>query len=132
MLLPILALLLAALVNGARHEAGLPALTPNHALTVTASDHALFMAETTIFDHWGRTWQAPQDRTQAAGYRGGVGEAIAHSTHDHPRMVMTGFLDSPPHAAILLDGSYTEMGVAVAQAASGRVYWVVDVGVGGD
>jgi uncharacterized protein YkwD len=128
MLLAVAALLLGALVNAARLDAGLPALTPDHALTVTASDHALFMAETGIFDHWGRTYASPSDRTQAAGYDGtGVGETIAHSNHDNPSMVMTGFLESPPHRAILLDGDYTEMGVAVAMG-RGRLYWVIDVG----
>jgi uncharacterized protein YkwD len=131
MLLTLLALLLAVLVNDARFRAGVPPLVTDVPLSVAAADHALWMAQADTFSHTGADRSMPWDRAAAAGYGSqDVGEAMARSSHDSVATVADALLASPPHAAILLDARYRTMGVAVARAADGRLYWVIDVGGG--
>ena len=42
--------------------------------------------------------------------------------------VTVGWMESPSHRAIILDGVFREIGVGLAYAADGTAYWSMEVG----
>jgi uncharacterized protein YkwD len=72
------------LVNGARAQNGLPALTVNAALMKSAGDYAQEMGATGNYSHTGKDSSSPQDRMRRAGFtdNGTWGENIAAGQTD--------------------------------------------------
>ena len=104
----------AALLNQSRADYGLPPLAPDPELQGVANRQANRMAQDGYLSHtwdlggqlsWG--WQA-----WAENVGGGGSVEWVHSA----------FLNSPHHAANILDGSYNYVGVGVAYGADGTVY----------
>ena len=127
-----------ALVNGARaagrhcgakYFAPAASLTVNAALTSAALTHSLDMAKYGGFDHRGHDGSSPAARVERAGYGAHriVGENIAAgamSAND----VMEGWLASPPHCENIMDGRFTQMGIAYAASPNSEagMYWTQD------
>jgi uncharacterized protein YkwD len=98
-------------------------------LTSAALTHSLDMAAHAEFDHRGHDGSSPSARVEGAGYTNYVivGENIAAGVMT-PAEVTEGWLRSPPHCENLMDGRFSEIGIAFAVSySSGElVYWTQD------
>lgn len=124
-----------ALVNEARAEprncgdkpfGAARSLRWNAALERAAAGHAADMAAKSYFSHTGLDGSTSVQRVTRAGYRYRMtGENIAAGQLS-PEAAIAGWIKSPGHCANLMNGAYTEMGVALSVSAKSRmgVYWV--------
>lgn len=102
----------------------------NEALERSAALHAADMAANNYFSHTGRNGSTPAQRVTRAGYRYRMtGENIA-SGQFSPEEAIAAWIKSPGHCANLMNGAYTEMGVAFSVNAASKmgVYWVQNFG----
>lgn len=125
-------LMLANRARGASRRCGEATLGPAGALTLSATltrvaaDHARELATRQVLDHRGRDGSTAGQRVRATDYRpASVGENIAAGPASAEE-VMNGWLASPGHCANLMSGSFTELGIAYADAGPGSagLYWV--------
>jgi len=106
--------------NDVRRRLGLRPHRINPALTKAAQDHANYMAQTSVFDHYSNG--GPQYRAGKYGFRGGVLENIACGT----RSVSSTFSmweGSGAHYASIVSGT-SDAGFGYAIAPNGQCYWV--------
>ncbi|MDX6329215.1 MAG: hypothetical protein QOI83_1598, partial [Streptomycetaceae bacterium] len=116
------------LVNSARSRAGCPNLTVDAKLTAAAQDHSKDMADYDNMSHTGSDGSSPDDRITGAGYGwSSYGENIAYG-YATPESVMAVWMASPGHRRNILDCSFKEIGVGLAQPGS---YWTQDFGTPG-
>lgn len=118
--------------NQQRANAGLASLRWNNELAVAASDYALELASTGYFAHNTPEGTTPVSRSVAAGYPSFpwgtyVGENLAKG-FDSPGEVMQGWMNSEGHRRNVLLPDYIEIGVGVAAAPDGTLYWVQEFG----
>ncbi len=120
---------LQALINGARAGAGLHPLALNGQLTVAAQRHSDDMVASGNFSHTGSDGSAPAGRVSEAGYVwAAVGENIAQTWAVDAGQVFGLWMGSEGHRENMLNPAYFDMGVAVATAGDGRVFWTLLVG----
>ncbi|WP_405481759.1 CAP domain-containing protein [Streptomyces sp. NBC_00009] len=114
-----------ALVNNERSKAGCSPLTMNAKLTKAAQDHSQDMASHRNMSHTGSDGSSPDDRITRAGYSwSSYGENVAYG-YSTPEKVMAGWMSSPGHKRNILDCSFKEIGIGLAQPNS---YWTQDFG----
>lgn len=102
----------------------------NERLAAAALVHAEDMARGNYFSHTGRDGSNPAQRVERAGYRyRSTGENIAGGQMQ-PEAAVAGWIKSPPHCRNLMNGAFTEMGVAYAVNAKSEmgVYWAQEFG----
>ncbi|HEU4544500.1 MAG TPA: CAP domain-containing protein [Jiangellaceae bacterium] len=116
------------LTNAERQKAGCPPVANNRTLRNVATAHSEDMAERNYFSHTSPEGETPADRAEAAGYDGYGGENIAlgYSSAD---AVMKGWMASSGHRDNILNCSFTEIGVGVADSSRG-LYWTQMFGRG--
>lgn len=113
------------LVNAERAEAGCSPVALNSTLTKAAQDHSADMAAHNTMSHTGSDGSDPGSRITAAGYQwSAYGENVAYG-YATPEQVMDGWMNSPGHRENILNCSYKEIGVGLAQPGS---YWTQDFG----
>ncbi|MGW7817597.1 CAP domain-containing protein [Streptomyces puniciscabiei] len=113
------------LVNAERAKVGCHPLTVNPELTKAAQAHSADMAAHQNMSHTGSDGSSPGDRITRAGYSwSAYGENVAYG-YATPEQVMNGWMNSPGHRANILNCSYKEIGVGLAQPGS---YWTQDFG----
>ncbi|WP_443068675.1 CAP domain-containing protein [Streptomyces sp. NBC_01361] len=113
------------LVNNERSKAGCSPLTMNAKLTKAAQDHSKDMASHRNMSHTGSDGSSPDDRITRAGYSwSSYGENVAYG-YSTPEKVMAGWMSSPGHKRNILDCSFKEIGIGLAQPGS---YWTQDFG----
>ncbi|MFG2827495.1 CAP domain-containing protein [Streptomyces sp. NPDC048434] len=116
------------LVNKERSKAGCSPLTVNAKLTKSAQDHSKDMADHKNMSHTGSDGSSPDDRITRAGYHwSSYGENVAYG-YSTPDEVMAGWMSSPGHKRNILDCSFKEIGVGLAQPGD---YWTQDFGTAG-
>jgi uncharacterized protein YkwD len=117
------------LTNAERAKAGCGSLRLDVHLRTAARGHSTDMAVHNYFSHTGRDGSDPGDRMAAAGYntRRGWAENIA-AGYPSPRSVMNGWMNSSGHRANILNCRLRALGVGVARASNGRLYWTQDFG----
>ncbi|MFE2927446.1 CAP domain-containing protein [Streptomyces goshikiensis] len=114
-----------ALVNQERAKAGCSALTVNPKLTAAALNHSQDMASHNNMSHTGSDGSDPGERITRAGYGWmSYGENVAYG-YSSPEQVMEGWMNSPGHRENILNCSFKEIGVGLAQPNS---YWTQDFG----
>jgi uncharacterized protein YkwD len=119
------------LVNEFRQANGRSPLSANAALAGAAGAYAQFMGRTNTFGHTGSDGSTAESRIAAAGYRGRFkGEAIA-AGQVSAENVVTGWINSPGHRAILLEATAVEVGIgyAIVPGSSYGHYWVLNTGI---
>jgi uncharacterized protein YkwD len=102
----------------------------NGKLADAAAGHAQDMATNNYFSHTGQDGRSFSQRITAAGYSWtAAGENIA-AGQTTPEQVVNAWLQSPGHCENIMNGSYTEAGVACAKndAAAYKTYWVMELG----
>jgi uncharacterized protein YkwD len=113
------------LVNQHRAGLGLGGLSEAGSLTAAATWKARHMA---FYGYMGHDDPAPPvarsvaSRLAACGYTAGWGENIAYG-QPSPTAVMQAWLSSPGHKANIERASFRAIGVGVAAAANGTLYW---------
>ncbi|MGW1724258.1 CAP domain-containing protein [Streptomyces sp. NPDC002306] len=113
------------LVNAERGKVGCPALTLNATLSKAAQAHSADMASHQNMSHTGSDGSDPGQRITAAGYTWRTyGENVAYG-YAGPEQVMAGWMASPGHKANILNCSFKEIGVGLAEPNS---YWTQDFG----
>jgi uncharacterized protein YkwD len=116
------------LTNQQRAAAGLGPLAANGALHAAAQRESNDMAAQTKMSHTGSDGSTVATRVTAAGYSWhAVGENIAVG-YGSAAGVVTGWMNSAGHRANILNGVYTDIGVAVATGADGNKYWTMVLG----
>ncbi|MGW3338777.1 CAP domain-containing protein [Streptomyces sp. NPDC001009] len=113
------------LVNAERAKVGCSPVELNSTLSKAAQDHSADMAAHNTMSHTGSDGSDPGSRITAAGYRwSAYGENVAYG-YSTPEQVMAGWMDSPGHRENILNCSFKEIGVGLAQPGS---YWTQDFG----
>jgi uncharacterized protein YkwD len=114
---------------GAKYFGPAAPLTLSAPLTHAALEHSLDMAKHGEFDHRGHDGSSPAARVERAGYGAHrlVGENIAGGAMSAPEVV-AGWLASAPHCENIMDGRFTQIGVAYAATTDTDVgmYWTQD------
>lgn len=123
---------LRCLINQQRALSGHRGLRADRRLARAATRHAADMARHNYFGHVSLRGSSPLRRARSAGWRGGVGEALAWGcgTQTTPRAAVVAWMASPPHRAILL-GRGRSVGIGMKRGPGcpgGRAYWVAEVG----
>ncbi|WP_093850591.1 CAP domain-containing protein [Streptomyces pini] len=113
------------LVNSERAKAGCAPLKANEKLTAAARAHSQDMADHRNMSHTGSDGSGPGDRIERAGYEWRTyGENVAYG-YRTPESVMDGWMSSPGHKRNILNCSFQEIGVGLAQPGD---YWTQTFG----
>jgi len=108
------------LVNEARAQYGLSALTANEKLSDVARMKSQDMLDNNYFSHTSPTYGTPFEMMKAFGITyNSAGENIAYG-YATPEAVVNGWMNSSGHRANILSESYTQIGVGYV--ANGN-YW---------
>ena len=124
---------LLCLVNRKRSAEGLGKLRRDRKLQRAAGRHARDMVRHNYFAHQRPGGPDLTERLDRARWKGtSWGETIAYGcgSSGSPKATLKSWLNSPPHRAILLSGTYERGGLGLAgQAPCGAgAMWVLDVG----
>ena len=121
------------LANQERVKAGLNPLRWNDQLAASANVYAREMATKTFFSHTGQDGSTPTERARRAQYPaygwGGlyVGENLARG-YNSAESVHQAWMASEGHRQNLLLPKYREIGIGLAVAADGTLYWAQEFG----
>jgi len=123
------------IVNSARRARGLPALRRSRRLGRAASAHAADMVANHYFAHERPGWTLTS-RLRAVGWTRDAGEAIAFGCGGlgTPAAVVSSWMTSPPHRAILLSTVFRRAGIGLAvdspvtMPCTAAGTWVLDAG----
>jgi len=114
---------------GAQYFPPVAPLTLNPSLANAALAHSREMARNGRLDHRGRDGSTPAARVERAGYGAHriVGENIAAGAMT-PAEVTEGWLASPAHCENIMDGRFTQIGIAYAPnlSTAAGMYWTQD------
>ena len=119
-------------INQQRARSGLNRLAGNSRLERAASRHAADMARHNYFSHVSLSGKSPLRRARAAGWRRGVGEALAWGcgSQASPAAIVVAWLGSASHRAIIL-GRGRVVGIGYKRGggcSGGRAFVVAEVG----
>jgi uncharacterized protein YkwD len=104
------------LLNAERASAGLGPLASDRRLARAARRFASAMVRQGFFDHVSPQGSTMNQRIRAAGYPGRrLGETIAWGTGSlaTPAAIVEGWMHSPPHRAIIMDGRFHDVGLGI-------------------
>ena len=111
------------LVNKERTSRGLPALKYSNDVAYVARLKSQDMINKKYFSHTSPTYGSPFEMMEQFGLRfSAAGENIAYGQKTAAE-VMNAWMNSSGHRANILSSAYTTMGVGVAKAANGTLYW---------
>jgi uncharacterized protein YkwD len=118
---------LAALINNARAQNGLSALTVNAQLSAAAQGHSIDMACHDLVSHTGSDGSSVSERVAAAGYSASRASEIIYSS-GYPQTAFDWWMGDQVHRNEILNPYVTEMGIGYAYAASASYggYYTVD------
>ncbi len=118
---------IASLINNARTNAGLPALTVNAQLNSAAQGHSVDLVCHNLLSHSGSDGSSVAERVSAVGYSASyVGEIIYGS--GFPQTAFDWWMNDSTHRNEILNSRYTEMGIGYAYNADTAYggYYTVD------
>jgi uncharacterized protein YkwD len=111
------------LLNKERASHGLSALNGSAVLDKAADGFAEDMVQRRFFDHVSPGGGTFMDRIKAAGWTASsgwsAGENIAWGSGSYatPEAIVDGWMHSPGHRANILNGSFTQIGIGIAEGA---------------
>ncbi|WP_195940385.1 CAP domain-containing protein [Romboutsia sp. 1001713B170131_170501_G6] len=111
------------IVNAERSKRGLAPLTLDSSLSNVATKKSQDMINKGYFDHNSPTYGSPFDMMKQFGisYKA-AGENIAMGQKD-PQDVMNAWMNSDGHRKNILSPNFTHIGVGIAKASNGQLYW---------
>lgn len=111
------------LVNKQRVSAGLAPLKTNWELSRVARYKSQDMINKHYFAHQSPTYGSPFNMMETFGIKfSAAGENIAYGQRT-PSEVMNAWMNSPGHRNNILSPIYNQIGVGVAKASNGTLYW---------
>lgn len=112
--------------NNQRMENNLPFLKENSKLNEAAKAKAQDMFEKQYFEHISPAGSGPADLAKSAGYDYLIiGENLALGNFEDDEKLVEAWMASPGHRANILNGKYTEIGVAAEKGIyEGKSVWV--------
>jgi uncharacterized repeat protein (TIGR01451 family) len=114
---------LISLINAQRTSRGLGALTPSSLIAHVAEAHSQDMITRNFFSHTNPDGLGPGQRLTNAGYNWRTyGETIGGG-YTSPQAMLTGWMNSAGHRAILLGSAYTEIGLGYVPGGAYGHYW---------
>jgi uncharacterized protein YkwD len=118
---------IASLINNARTQNGLPALTVNAQLNAAAQGHSVDMACHNLLSHSGSDSSAVGERVAAAGYAASYSSEIIYGS-GYPQTAFDWWMSDATHRNEILNARYTEMGIGYAYKADTAYgsYFTVD------
>lgn len=118
-----------SLINKARSDAGLPALTVNSQLAAAAQSHSTDMACYSLLSHSGSNGSTVQQRVADAGFSGGAIQEIIYAS-GYPQDAFDWWMNEPIHKAVILNTNINSIGVGYAWVSDNAYggYYTVDVG----
>ncbi|MGK5683132.1 CAP domain-containing protein [Actinoplanes sp. URMC 104] len=116
------------LTNAERIKNGCGALRIDSRLVAAARAHSTDMVTNTFFDHTGSDGSTFVVREARAGYTTGASAENIAWGYRTPQAVVTGWMNSAGHRANILNCSSVAVGVGVAYAADGSLYWTQNFG----
>ena len=120
-----------ALTNANRANVGVAPLAISVALNAAAQGHSNYQASIMTMTHDGPNGMSPGTRMTNAGFVWGTwGENVAYG-YGSCAAVITAWMNSPGHRANMLNPVFTHIGVEMAIASNGRVYWTMDLAAAG-
>ena len=124
----------ARLVNLERANVGVDPVVIDMRLIDAARRHSDDMAANDFVSHTGSDGSSPWDRIADAGYPMLAGGETIGAGYPDEASVVQGWMDSPPHKAILLGSEYQHIGVGYAYDADSTYghYWTADFGSSSD
>jgi len=120
---------IATLINGARAENGLSALTVNAQLGAAAQGHSIDMACHGFLGHTGSDASSVYERIAAAGYNASYSEEIIYGS-GYPQTAFEWWMNDQIHRDAILNPNAVDMGVGYAYKADTAHggYYTVDCG----
>ena len=118
------------LINQARTNAGLAALTVNPALMAAAQSHSEDMACYSLSGHVGSDGSSIAQRVAAAGYASSLSLEIIYSAYGaYPQTAFDWWMSDPPHSAVIFNTQVKEIGAGYAYVENSAYgnYYTVDV-----
>jgi len=118
---------IAALINSARAQNGLPALAINPQVTAAAQAHSIDMACHGLISHSGSDGSTVHQRVVAAGYNPSRSSEIIYGS-GFPQTAFDWWMNDQIHRNEILNPNVTEMGVGYAYVATTALggYYTVD------
>ncbi len=118
-----------SLINKARTDAGLPALTINAQLSSAAQGHSIDMACYSLLSHSGSNGSTPAQRAATAGYPGTYVEEIIYAG-GYPQDAFDWWMGDPTHHDVIMDPRVVSIGVGYAYVSDSAYggYYTVDFG----
>ena len=118
---------IASLINNARTQNGLPALTVNAQLNAAAQGHSVDMACHNLLSHSGSDSSAVGERVAAAGYAASYSSEMIYGS-GYPQTAFDWWMSDTTHRNEILNARYTEMGIGYAYKADTAYgsYFTVD------
>src|SRR5919108_4998138 len=101
---------IATLINNARTQNGLPALSVNAQLALAAQSHSIDMACHGLLSHTGSDGSSVQERIAAAGYSASYSEEIIYGS-GYPQTAVDWWMSDQIHREAILNPYATEMAV---------------------
>ena len=120
---------LANLINNARTQNGLPALTINAQLMSAAQAHSIDQACHNLLSHTGSDGSSVYERVAAAGYAASYSSEIIYGS-GYPQTAFDWWMSDQIHRNEILNSRVTEMGIGYAYNAGSSYgsYFTVDFG----
>lgn len=120
---------IAKLINQARAQNGLPALTVNTQLAAAAQGHSIDMACFSLLSHTGTNGSTPYQRVTASGYDGTFRQEIIFAS-GYPQDAFNWWMNDPIHRDAILDPKATEIGAGYAYVSDSTYggYYTVEFG----
>ena len=115
------------LVNVERAKYGLSPLRYNATLDGVSEAHNLVQVDNRTMSHLYSGDGSPEARVRAAGFYGAWGENVAVG-QSSPEQVVREWMASPTHRANILNGSFSQMGVAYGRTSDGYSFWTQTFG----
>ena len=116
------------ITNQRRADHGLAPVRINTTLTAAAQAHAADQASVDTMSHTGTDGSDAGTRIQRSGYPTQAwGENVAGG-YTSADAVMAAWMNSPGHAANILNGTFTQIGIGLATAPDGTTYWAMELG----
>jgi|SRR5215208_903393 len=110
-------------INAVRHANGLASVRPWRALRRAAEEHSRDMARADFFDHPSSDGTPFDVRVRRYVGSRPIGETLAAlSGGGQAARVVQMWMDSPPHRAILLEGTFRRIGLARHRSGFGMLF----------
>ncbi|MCK7581862.1 MAG: CAP domain-containing protein [Chromatiales bacterium] len=98
--------------NAIRDSLGLTTLSLDSRLTTAITLHLQWLDDNDVLSHTGQNGSTPSERATAAGYAWSLCGENLSAGRQNVDDAMTGWMNSPPHHANIVNGGYRHIGAA--------------------